>query len=53
MPTDCYNQNDHSMYCGEFEKISLTDPENPNKKTTLSDGQFNINRKTLNKRDDL
>ena len=37
-----------SIIVGEFEKITLTDPENPNNKTILTDGKFNINTNTLN-----
>ncbi len=37
-----------SILIGEFEKITLTDPENPNNSTILTDGKFNINRNTLN-----
>ncbi len=37
-----------SIIIGEFEKIILTDPENPDNKTILTDGKFNINRNTLN-----
>mgnify|MGYP007006686680 CR=1 FL=1 len=33
---------------GEFDKITLTDPENPDNKTILTDGKFNINTNTLN-----
>ncbi|WP_026837004.1 hypothetical protein [Gillisia sp. JM1] len=38
-----------SLIIGEFQKITLTDPENPNKKTFLTEGRFNINLTTLNK----
>ncbi len=38
-----------SIIIGEFEKITLTDPENPNNSAILTDGKFNINRNTLNK----
>lgn len=37
-----------SIIVGEFEKITLTDPENPNNKTILTNGKFNINTNTLN-----
>ncbi len=37
-----------SIIIGEFDKITLTDPENPNNKTILTDGKFNINTNTLN-----
>lgn len=38
-----------SLIIGEFQKITLTDPEDPNKKTLLTEGRFNINLTTLNK----
>jgi hypothetical protein len=37
-----------SIIIGEFEKITLTDPENPNNTAILTDGKFNINLNTLN-----
>ena len=37
-----------SILIGEFDKITLTDPENPNNKTILTDGKFNINTNILN-----
>lgn len=37
-----------SIIIGEFDKITLTDPENSNNKTILTNGKFNINRNTLN-----
>lgn len=37
-----------SILIGEFDKITLTDPENPNNKTILTDGKININTNTLN-----
>jgi hypothetical protein len=37
-----------SILIGEFEKITLIDPENPNNKAILTNGKFNINRNTLN-----
>ncbi|CAN5159592.1 hypothetical protein BH23BAC2_BH23BAC2_23580 [soil metagenome] len=40
-----------SILIGEFEKITLTDPENPNNTAVLTDGKFNINRNTLNQRE--
>jgi hypothetical protein len=40
-----------SIIIGEFEKISLIDPENPNNTVILTDGKFNINRNTLNQRE--
>ena len=42
-----------SIIIGQFEKITLSDPNNPNNKAVLTDGHFNINRNTLNKRDNL
>lgn len=38
-----------SLLIGEFQKITLTDPENPTKKVLLTDGKFHINLTTLNK----
>lgn len=38
-----------SLIIGEFQKITLTDPENPNNKVLLTDGRFHINLSTLNK----
>ncbi|MFN4763657.1 hypothetical protein ACKGJN_11075 [Gillisia sp. Q332] len=38
-----------SILIGEFEKITLIDPENPNNKAILREGKFNINIATLNK----
>lgn len=38
-----------SLIIGEFQKITLTDPNNPNNKTLLTEGRFNINLTTLNK----
>lgn len=40
-----------SIIIGEFEKITLSDPDNPNKKVILTNGKFNINRTTLNQID--
>jgi len=37
-----------SILIGEFKKITLTDPENPDNKTIFTDGKFNINTNTLN-----
>ena len=37
-----------SILIGEFEKITLTDPENPNNTVILTNGKFSINRNTLN-----
>jgi hypothetical protein len=37
-----------SILIGKFEKITLIDPDNPNNKTILRDGKFNINLNTLN-----
>lgn len=36
-----------SLIIGEFQKITLTDPENPSKTILLTDGRFNINLATL------
>lgn len=38
-----------SLLIGEFQKITLTDPENPRNKVHITDGRFNINLTTLNK----
>ena len=38
-----------SLITGEFEKITLTNPENSNEMITLQAGRFNINLTTLNK----
>lgn len=40
-----------SIIIGKFEKITLSDAGNPDKKIILTDGKFNINRATLNKND--
>lgn len=37
-----------SIIIGEFDKITLSDPDNPEKKVILTSGKFNINRTTLN-----
>lgn len=37
-----------SLIIGEFQKITLTDPENPDNKALLTDGSFHINLVTLN-----
>lgn len=37
-----------SIILGKFDKITLTDPENPNNTVILRNGKFNINRNTLN-----
>lgn len=42
------NLQDDSIIVGEFDKITLTDPDNANNNVILSDGKFNINRNTLN-----
>ena len=42
-----------SIIIGQFKKLTLSDPKNPNNKTILTDGFFNINRNTLNNRDNL
>ena len=38
-----------SLIIGEFQNITLTDPENPHKKAFLTEGKFNINLTTLHK----
>lgn len=38
-----------SIIVGEFDRITLSSPGNPNDKTILSQGKFNINLSTLNK----
>ena len=38
-----------SLIIGEFQKITLRDPENPNKTALLTNGRFHINLATLNK----
>ena len=40
-----------SIIIGEFDKITLSDPDNPDKKVILTDGKFNINLATLNEQD--
>ena len=40
-----------SILIGEFKKITLIDPEDPNNTAILSDGKFNINRNTLNQQE--
>lgn len=42
-----------SIIIGGFDKITLSDPDNPEKKVILTDGRFNINLATLNKDKDL
>lgn len=37
-----------SVIIGEFQKITLTDPDNPNNKALLTEGRFHINLATLN-----
>lgn len=40
-----------SIIIGGFDKITLSNPENPEDKVILTNGKFNINRATLNKND--
>ena len=40
-----------SIIIGEFDKITLSDPDNPEKKVILTDGKFKINLATLNEHD--
>lgn len=37
-----------SLIIGNFEKITLSDPDNPDEIIILTNGKFNINRTTLN-----
>ena len=42
-----------SIIIGEFDKITLSDPDNPDKKIILTEGKFNINLATLNEDEEL